>query len=247
MNHNEKDLEFLKGLYIAHRGLHDNEKGIPENSIKAFKEAVKRNIPVEFDVHLLKDGNIVVFHDDNLSRMTGYNKMIKDCTYEEICELRLLDTNEKIPLIEEVLQLIDGKVLIDIELKYDAERGKLEKRLCDFLDNYKGKFIVKSFHPYAVNWFKKHKPEYVRGQLATDYKNEKSLGFIKRFIAKNMLYNFITKPDFIAYDLKALPNKMVETYRKKSCPILIWTIKTHEELETAKQYGDSYIYENIQI
>ena len=62
-----------------------------------------------------------------------------------------------------------------------------------------------------------------------------------------MLYNFITKPDFIAYDLKALPNKMVETYRKKSCPILIWTIRTYEELETAKQYGDSYIYENIQI
>ncbi len=94
----KKNLDFLKGIYIAHRGLYHKEKGIPENSIRAFKEAVKRNIPVELDVHLLKDGNIVSFHDDNLSRMTGYNKMIKDCTYEEISGLRLLDTNEKIPL-----------------------------------------------------------------------------------------------------------------------------------------------------
>ena len=243
----KKNLDFLKGIYIAHRGLYHNEKGIPENSIRAFKEAVKRNIPVELDVHLLKDGNIVVFHDDNLNRMTGYNKMIKDCTYEEIRELRLLDTNEKIPLFEKVLQVIDGKVLIDIELKYDAERGKLETKLCSFLDNYKGKFIVKSFSPYIVRWFKKNRPEYIRGQLATDYKNEKSLGFIKRFIAKNMLYNFITKPDFIAYDLKALPNKRIERYRKKSYPILIWTIRTYEELKIAKQYGDSYIYEKIQV
>ena len=139
----KKDLDFLKGIYIAHRGLYHNEKGIPENSIRAFKEAVKRNIPVELDVHLLKDGNIVVFHDDNLSRMTGYNKMIKDCTYEEISGLRLLDTNEKIPLFEEVLQVINGKVLIDIELKYDTERGKLETKLCSILDNYEGKFNMR--------------------------------------------------------------------------------------------------------
>lgn len=243
----KKNLDFLKGIYIAHRGLHDNEKGIPENSIKAFKEAVKRNIPIELDVHLLKDGNIVVFHDDNLSRMTGYNKMIKDCTYEEISGLRLLDTDEKIPLFEEVLQVIDGKVLMDIELKHDAERGKLETRLCSILDNYEGKFIVKSFSPYIVKWFKKNRPEYIRGQLATDYKNEKKLGIIKRLIAQNMLYNVITKPDFIAYDLKALPNKMIERYRNKSYPIFIWTIRTYEELETAKRYGDSYIYEKIQI
>ena len=243
----KKNLDFLKGIYIAHRGLYHNEKGIPENSIRAFKEAVKRNIPVELDVHLLKDGNIVVFHDDNLSRMTGYNKMIKDCTYEEISGLRLLDTNEKIPLFEEVLQVINGKVLIDIELKYDTERGNLETRLCSILDNYEGKFIVKSFSPYIVKWFKKNRPEYIRGQLATDDKNEKGLGIIKRVIAKNMLYNFITKPDFIAYDLKALPNKSIERYRKKSYPILIWTIRTYEELEMAKQYGDSYIYEKIQV
>lgn len=94
----KKDLNFLKNKIVAHRGYHDKDKGIPENSMLAFKRAIDENYLIEFDLHLLKDGKVVVFHDDNLKRMTGIDALIKDKTYEEIKQLKLLDTNERIPL-----------------------------------------------------------------------------------------------------------------------------------------------------
>ena len=98
---------------IAHRGVFNN-KDIPENSLKSFREAVKLNYDVEFDIHLTKDNILVVFHDDNLKRMTGSDKNIQDCTYDEIKDLKLLNTNEHIPTLDEVLKVIDNKVFMDI-------------------------------------------------------------------------------------------------------------------------------------
>lgn len=234
----KRNLDFLKGLYIAHRGLYNNEKGIPENSLKAFKEALERNIIIEFDVHLLKDGNIVIMHDDNLKRMTGYDKDLKDCTYEEISKLRLLDTDEKIPLLEEALELVNRKVMLDIELKYDVEVGKLENELCQYLDKYEGEFIVKSFRTNTVKWLKENRPEYIVGQLAT-YKDEEIRN--KELCLKGNICE--ASPDFIAYDIRTLPNNEVAECRKNGFPILIWTVKTKEDLEKAKLYGDTFISE----
>ena len=243
----KKDLDFLKGIYIAHRGLHNNEAGIPENSLLAFKEALKLNMPVEFDLHLLKDGNIAVFHDDNLNRMTGCDKDIKNCTYNEIKDLKLLDTDERIPLFEDVLKLAGGKVLLDIEFKSDFPAGNLESKACEYLDNYNGDFVVKSFDPFSVRWFKKNRPDFVRGQLACNFAENKTLSSLKKFICRNMLVNIITNPDFIAYELQSMPNKKVAKYRKKKYPILIWTVRSDEDLKNSEKYGDSFIYENIII
>ena len=243
----KKNLEFLKGKYFTHRGLHNKAIGIPENSLLAFKESLKRNRPIEFDIHLLLDGNIVVFHDDNLYRMTGYNKDIKTCTYNDIKQLKLLDTKEKIPLLQEVLKLVDGEVLLDIELKYSQPAGKLEEKVCEYLDEYKGQFVVSSFNPLSIRWFKKHRPHYIRGTIAYETKVYERLGMIQKFIYKNMLLNFICKPDFIAYRLHSLPNKRVENYKKQGYPILVWTIKSDDDLKKAKKYGDSFIYEKIDI
>lgn len=238
----KKNLEKIKGIYIAHRGLYNEEKKIPENSRYAFKEAIKKHIPIELDLHLLKDGNIVVFHDDNLKRMTGYDKQIKKCTYEEIKNLKLQNTEETIPLFKEILNLVNGQVLLDIELKTDLRAGILEKEAVKLLDKYSGDFIVKSFNPWTVRWFKKNKPEYIRGQLSYNFKDNKKLNIITRYLAKNMILNIITKPDFIAYDIKSFPNSKVEKSKK---PILIWTIRNKDELEEAKKYGDSFIFEKI--
>ena len=142
-----KNLDFLRKPLIAHRGFFDNKKGIPENSMLAFQRAIDNDYTIELDVHILKDGKVIVFHDDNLKRMTGEDKLIKDCDYEEIEKLRLLGTNQKIPLFEEVLSLVDGKVALLIELKYDVKVGRLEKELIKILKNYKGKYAVQSFSP----------------------------------------------------------------------------------------------------
>ena len=241
----KRDTNFLTKNLIAHRGYHDIEKGIHENSMKAFAEAIKNNYIIELDVHLLKDSEVVVFHDDNLKRMTGVNKKVKECTYEEITEIKLKETEEKIPLLKDVLNLVDGKVPIIIELKTDLRCGKLEKEVIKILEKYNGEYAIKSFNPLSVNYFRKHSPSTIRGQLASDFKNDKMF-IIKKLFLKHMLFNFISKPDFISYDIRALPNKKIEKIREKQL-VLGWTARSGEDMEKAKKYCDNVIFENIKI
>ena len=131
----------IKNKIFAHRGMHNN-LNIPENSIKAFKRSLDKNIPIELDIHLTKDNKLVVFHDNNLKRMTGINKLIRKCNYEELSKLKLLDTDEKIPLFIDVLNLINGKVLINIEIKDDKRLQTTIELLIALLDKYKGSFII---------------------------------------------------------------------------------------------------------
>ena len=235
-----RDTSFLTNKIIAHRGCHDTEKGIPENSMLAFDKAVKKGFIIELDVHILKDGNIIVFHDDNLKRMTGINKNVIDFSYDELKSIKLQNTEERIPLLRDVLNMVNGKVPIIIELKSDAKNGILEKELIELLNDYHGKFAVKSFNPFSIRYFRKNSPNMIRGLIISDYSKKHKK---KSLIGKGALY-LIAKPDFISYDIRALPNKRISRYKKKRL-VLGWTIRNNDDLEKAKKYCDNYICENI--
>lgn len=237
---------FSKELYIAHRGFHNISNKIPENSMYAFQLAISNNIAIELDIHLLKDGNIVVFHDDNLLRMTGINRPLKKCTYDEIKNLKLLNTNQTIPLFKDVLNLVSGKVLLDIEFKTDNKTGLLEKLACNLLDNYTGKFIVKSFNPFSVLWFKNNRKNYVRGILSRKFYDFK-IGKINKIVIEKMLFNFLIKPNFIAYDINSMPNKKIENYIKNGGTVIMWGNSSIADIEKCRKYGcNHYIFENIE-
>lgn len=240
-----KNLEFLRKTPIAHRGLFDKKDGIPENSLPAFERAIAGKYPIELDVHLLEDGKLVVFHDDDLNRMTGVKKKIKDCTYEEIKELKLGDTPYGIPLFSEVLELVNGRVPLLIELKYDRKAGETEKALVELLENYQGEYAVQSFSPNSLLWFKKYYPEIPRGQLASDFKEDRMLG-VKKFVLKNLYLNFLTSPDFVAYSINSFPNKRVESFRKTGKLVLGWTVRNNEGLRKASGNCDNFIGENLE-
>ena len=203
---------------IAHRGMFDNIK-IPENSMKAFKKSLKYNYPIELDVQLTKDNILVVFHDDNLFRMTGVNKILEDLTFEEIRKLKLLNTNEYIPTQDEVLNLVNNKVLLDIEVK-NTKRFKL---LCDLLkdklanyDNY----ILKSFNPRIVRYLKKNNPNIEVGYLLSDkYK----------YLSNSLLIKY-SKADFLSISKKLLKLKKFSKLKNKY-QLLIWTIKNKDEIK----------------
>ena len=190
----------LNVKYYAHRGLH-GEEGIPENSMAAFKKAKGSGYGIELDVQLTKDGVMVVHHDYDLKRTCGVNKKIADLTYRELCRYRLMGTRERIPRFVEVLREVDGKVPLLVELKMETCNRKLCKKVAKALDQYKGLYCMECFHPYALYWFKKNRPEVIRGQLSEQFLKEKEEGTLIRkigyFIVKNLLTNFITKPDFI--------------------------------------------------
>lgn len=237
-----KNIDFLKNKIIAHRGIYDNKK-IPENSLGSFKDALKEGYTIELDVHITKDNQIVVFHDHNLKRMTNVDNEVEKVNYTDIKDLKLLNTNYKIPLLKDVLSLVNKKVPIIIELKVKDIKsvGTLEKTLADMLDNYDGEFAVKSFNPFSVRWFKKYRSSYVRGLLVSN-KNKT----IKDKILHNMYLLNICSPDFISCSYKMFDNKKINKL-KKNHVILAWTIKDTKDFIKYKKCFDNLICENKEV
>ena len=217
----------INGNIIAHRGVFNNID-VPENSISAFKKAVQLNIPIELDVQLTKDNILVVFHDDDLRRMTDKCIILQDANYDLIKDINLLNTKEKIPTFKQVLNIVEDKVLIDIEIK-DTKRIK---ETCDILlkelSNYKN-FIVKSFNPRIIRYIKKKNPRIEVGLLIHNKYDSRILDFI----SKSVFTLYYSKADFISISKKLLNTKK---YKKLSLryPTLIWTIKEKEEIKNNK-------------
>ena len=221
-------------LLFAHRGVHNNID-IPENSIKAFKLALKNNLNIELDIQLTKDNVLVVFHDENLKRITDINKKLNELTYKEIKKIKLLKTNQYIPTLKEVLDIINGKVILDIEIKDTNKINLLCEKLVSELKNYNYPFIIKSFNPKIVRWFKKNKPEYVRGLLIKDNLYNK---FIGKIIIK------YCKPNFLAVSKKFIDKNGIKSNWKKY-NILIWTIIKKEEINKYTNITNNFICNNI--
>ncbi|MDT8337484.1 MAG: glycerophosphodiester phosphodiesterase family protein, partial [Candidatus Izemoplasmatales bacterium] len=192
-----KDLEWIKSSYIAHRGFHSLDKSIPENSLLAFKKAIDYGYSIELDINILKDGNVVVFHDENLKRMCKKNIKLTDVTYDQIKNLNLLNTNEQIPLLTDVLSLVDGKVPLLIELKPKGDIYRLCEAFMILIKGYQGEYAIQSFNPKILKWFKKNYPDIARGQIAEYFTDDDSMSKVTKFLLKRMLLNFFTKPDFI--------------------------------------------------
>lgn len=232
------ELEDLKGLYIAHRGIQSDDT--IENTIPAFWLAIRKNIPIEFDIHILKDGKLVVFHDDTLKRLMGIDKKIEDYTYEELKKITFLNTNIHIPLLEEVLNIVDGKVLLVIEIKRSKIMNYREYCLMiiEVLKKYSYSFVVKSFDVRIVNWFLHH-TNYMTGLLIANRKNS----IYDRLMRSWFLLSTI-KPHFLSVDYHLLDCRTIKEYRLHN-PVMAWTIRSYEVLDRVKNKTDSYLIEKF--
>lgn len=225
---------------FAHRGVHSV---YPENSIPAFEQAVNLNLGIELDIHLSSDGHIVVFHDDNLKRMTGANEYIKLLTYNQIKQYNLNNSDYNIPLLSEVFQLVDGKVPILIEIKTNNNMKKLVPALKQLLDNYNGEVFIQSFDPFTLRRCYKLMPNILRGQLSSFFKNDK-LRLYKKLPIKKLWLNKFAHVDFVSYNIENMPNKYV---KKLHIPLLAWTIRTQEDYNNAKKYANNLIVDNVDV
>ena len=240
----EDKISWIKETPIAHRGLHT--KDIPENSLSAFENALKNNYAIELDVQFTKDKEVVVFHDENLKRMTNDTRNIEDVNYDELKNLRLGNTNEIIPTLEEVLELVDSKVAILIEIKDCKDYIELSEKTYEILKGYEGNYAIQSFNPFILEWYKNNASEVVRGQLSGTFtEGSESLNSFEKFVLKNMLLNFKSKPNYIGYELEGIPKSKLESLRKKGVPIIVWTVKNKEDMEKAYKYSDNITFENF--
>lgn len=229
----------LKNLVLAHRGMFDN-KEVPENSLLAFRRAVIYQQPIELDIQLTKDGKIVVVHDYNIKRLTGEDKFVKDLTLEELQKYSLFETSETIPTLEDVLLLVAGKVLLDIEIKETEKLVQLIDSLLMLLKNYSGDIVLKSFYPNVIRILKKKKVNYPIGLLITDTFHHKiaySLVTSPQFIS-------LIQPDFLAISKVSISKKKWQKLRNKY-PLWVWTIQSGTELQKYRELADGFICNHL--
>ncbi len=234
------------GKYIAHRGLHDISKGIPENTLSAFERACEKGLAIELDVRLTKDGRVVVVHDMSLKRICGIDAEVKDFTYEQLCAFNIRDTDEKIPLLSQVLKLVKGRVPLLIEIKRGHGPGVLEKRAYRLLAKYKGEYAVQSFNPFSVLWFRLFASNVTRGQLVSKFRTKSRAEYVtRRIFALPLVWKLISAPHFIACDLRTVSLEIA--FRAVDCnaDLITWTANSRELIETAEQFSKSVICENF--
>ena len=232
----------FRGLFYAHRGLYDNLHGVPENSLPAFRAAAEKGYGVELDVQLSSDGQVVVFHDDTLDRVCGVHGNVIDYSLADLRRMKLLDTEETIPLFTEVLDaLSQGAGPVIVELKSGKRNGELCEKTRELLRAYPGVYCVESFDPGMVNWFRKNAPEIIRGQLAmpADHYAAGTNSLLARLLA-SCRFSFLNKPDFIAYQVVPRPERVLRM-RKKGVLLIGWT--SHDYEKDAKE-NDGVIFES---
>lgn len=229
MNKARNDISFLLQSPIAHRGLHNATKNIPENSFAAFQYALIKKVPVEFDIRLLKDGQIVVYHDATLPD----GRPIADCTRADLPKLA---DHSQIPLLTEILKRVSGKIPLLIEFKPDRRTLALERAALPLLQAYDGKLAIQSFDPRTLKFFKKFAPTIPRGQLIAP-KQLKQSANLREYLAHHRPDRKNTAPDFISAPQSAIP--------ETNLPVLVWTVRDNITATQLKNRCANIICENL--
>lgn len=237
------DNGWISTVPIAHRGLHDNR--IPENSLPAFMAAAEAGYGIELDVHCASDDRLVVTHDDDMSRMTGRNVRVADLTSEELSGFRLSGGPYTVPLLDDVLHKIAGRVPVLVEVKAGSSMARMGPALQRSLADYRGPVAVQSFDPRVLIWLKKNAPHTLRGQLSSSFSKE-NLSSSRRWLLRTMALNVMTKPQFIAYDIEAMPSLSVSFWKAiLGVPLLLWTVQSADDIVKASEYGANIIFESV--
>jgi glycerophosphoryl diester phosphodiesterase len=221
---------------IAHRGLHDGNNKVWENTLAAFQRSIERGFPIECDVHLTKDEKVVVFHDGDLQRLAGVSGEVHGQTQAQMRSLKIGGTAEHVPTLSDMLDLVKGQVPLVIELKGDVGHDKgLVKALANELANYKGEVAVMSFDHHLIRDFKKHMPHLPRGLTAEGLRDADIEAHF------SMLAHDI---NFVSYNVHHLENRFIQFVRKQlKMPVITWTVKGAQEMALTKMFADQATFE----
>nr|WP_170539984.1 glycerophosphodiester phosphodiesterase family protein [Ruegeria arenilitoris] len=235
---------------IAHRALHDVRQNRPENSRAAIRAAIAAGYGIEIDLQLTSDGHAMVFHDYDMARLTGRSGAIQQITRAEAADLPLLHGDERIPSLEEVLQLVAGRVPLLIEFKdqhgaMGPVDGRLERDAVALLKSYDGPVALMSFNPNSVAELARLAPEIPRGLTTCSYKPE------VEHLPAEVCDHLRDIPDFnrvgasfISHEVQDLARPRVAELKAQGVPILCWTVRSAEQEAEARKVADNVTFEN---
>ena len=243
------DLKFYN-TPIAHRGLHNGAKGFLETSLEAVNRAIFFNYGVEIDVQISSDKKVVVFHDDTLDRLTNEIGLIREKTFDELKNILLLGSESTIPLLSDLLNIIDGRQPVLIEIK-DQEGelgpnvGDLEKEVSKILSTYKGPAAVMSFNPYSLKAYRSFGGSYPIGLVTENFHQKEwpKVSAKELKLLRELVYFDKMSCDFISHNFRNLDTQPVESLRNRGVPILSWTIKSIKDEEIARKKSVNITFE----
>lgn len=241
--------QWLTEYLYSHRGLHDKAAGIPENSLAAFRASIHYGYGIELDVQAAADHTPMVFHDFTLDRMTAEHGAVAARSSSSLARLKLHNSAEMIPTLEETLACVNGRAPLLIEIKTARHQhiGPLEERIAGLLMDYAGPFAVQSFNPACVAWFVEHAPAFIRGQIAQNFisRPDPGMAWSERLGWTKLWSSKISQPHFISYSVRDLPSPPVRLVRREGIPLLCWTVRTPGQVAIAKAHADSFIFEGF--
>lgn len=239
----KKKAEIFYGLYCAHRGLHKEDQSIPENSLSSFAAARDAGYGVELDVQMTKDEKIIVFHDYDLKRTCGVDKMVFDLKYSELSEYTLFGTDEKIPLLTEALEVLgDTPVVVELKPAGAKRNAVLCKNTFEILRKDGKIWCMESFDPRIVRWFKKNAPDVLRGQLSSLPRFLEPLSRYTALILGNLLTNFLSRPHYLAFSNTYKP-LAVKLCRLLGVMKIAWTVRPDQDVSRVERENDMIIFE----
>ena len=247
------DLKWMSRPF-AHRGLHDVSNGIVENTASSVQAALDQDVGIEVDLRLASCGSVMVFHDGQLDRLTLGQGTLELMDKAELQQIAFRDTSDTMLSLSELLEQVDGRVplLLEIKSNWSDDRYTVQNfvlRIIETLKDYKGPFGVMSFDPAYMTAFHKLAPELPRGLVAEQFQKRAhwpQLSLLNRLSLRFLLSFTRTKPDFIAYDIDALPAIAPLVARKFfKRPLLTWTVRTPAQQQTASKYCDAMIFETF--
>jgi glycerophosphoryl diester phosphodiesterase len=242
-------LDWLTERPIAHRGYHDRTRGRVENTVSAVSAAIDRRFAVEVDLQLTGDEQVIAFHDDTLDRLTEATGRIDRLNLSAIRAARLRDGDDLIPTLDELLEEVGGRVPLVLELKsrWTGDR-RLERHVATTLADYAGMVAIMSFDPASMRAMRYLAPHLPRGLVADRFSREHwpEVPAHYRFALRHLLAATYVAPQFVAYDVSALPASAPLFIRHAfGIPLLTWTVKTAADRQVAARWADQMIFEGF--
>jgi glycerophosphoryl diester phosphodiesterase len=242
--------DWLTARPVAHRGLHDEARGIVENMPAAARAAMAGNFSIELDIQLTADGEAMVHHDDELGRLAEGSGALRTKTAAELKQVTFKNTSERMMSLADLCALVAGRVPLVIEVKshFDGDR-RLVRRMAEVLSSYEGPAAGMSFDPDQVLALRELMPARPRGIVAErTYTADEWPGTTpdQRAGMTYLRHAFRTRPHFVAYWVNELPALAPWIARNIfRCPLLTWTVRTPEQRARAARYADQMIFEGF--
>lgn len=239
---------------IAHRGLHDEAKGVIENTLGAAEAAIAASFAIECDIQPAADGEAIVFHDETLDRLTSASGPLSILSAAEIAKVRIKGSGEPPPTFAAFLKTVAGRtpIICEIKSRFDGD-WRIADRAAALAAAYEGPLAFKSFDQDLAAYLSLRRPHTRSGAscpvglLAQGSYDDPAWDVLtaeqKRDWTDFDHYD-LARPDFLSWNVDDLPHKIPFLVKQLTgARIMAWTVRDARQREAARLWADQMVFD----